>query len=173
MSEGTIKLHLGCGKNKLSGFVGVDIAALPGVDVVHDLSKLPWPFGDDSVSEVVMLNILEHLPDTVATLTEVWRITQANAAVRILVPYYNSRAAWDDPTHCRFFTERTWDYFTDDPSKQWSRFNFYTHARFDLISLELLQPRPLRLLPRSLQLFLAHRLATVAAMDVRLRTRKS
>jgi hypothetical protein len=168
-----LKLHLGCGEVKFPGFVGVDMAPLPGVDVVHDLRSFPWPFEDNCAEEVVMHNILEHLPDTVGTMIEVWRICQPRALIRIMVPYYNSRAACDDPTHCRFFTERSWDYFTDDGARQWSRFNFYSHARFDIESIELSQPRLLRLMPRRAQLFLAHRLATVAAMDVRLHARKA
>src|SRR2546427_12270220 len=35
-------LDLGCGARKVDGAFGIDIAALPGVDVVHDLERRPY-----------------------------------------------------------------------------------------------------------------------------------
>jgi hypothetical protein len=54
-----LKFHLGCGKRKLPGFFGIDIALLPGVDLVCDLRLFPWPFQDDSADEVALLHVLE------------------------------------------------------------------------------------------------------------------
>jgi len=42
------KLHLGCGKIIKEGYVNLDIQKLPGVDVIHDLNKFPYPFKDNS-----------------------------------------------------------------------------------------------------------------------------
>ena len=38
-----IKLHLGCGTDIRAGWVNLDCAKLPGVDIVHDLNVLPLP----------------------------------------------------------------------------------------------------------------------------------
>ena len=36
-----IKIDIGCGQRKQEGFVGLDIAAAEGVDLVHDLFTFP------------------------------------------------------------------------------------------------------------------------------------
>ena len=121
---------MGCEKRKRVGYVGVDKLALDGVDVVHDLNAFPYPFEDDSINEVLLTHVLKHLPDTICVMEEVWRICRSGAAINIVVPYYNSPEASQDPTHVRFFTEKTFDYFTLESS-----YNFYTKARFQIASM--------------------------------------
>ena len=45
----TIKIDVGCGSSKIEGFIGMDHLDLPGVDIIHDLNSLPWPFESNSV----------------------------------------------------------------------------------------------------------------------------
>ncbi len=45
-----LRLNLGCGMKHIEGYVNVDRFGEP--DVRHDLEVLPWPWPDDSVSEV-------------------------------------------------------------------------------------------------------------------------
>ena len=47
-----MKIDFGCGKNKKSGFIGVDILKLEGVDIVDDLSITPYPFKDNTADEI-------------------------------------------------------------------------------------------------------------------------
>lgn len=37
-------MEVGCGDYKREGYTGLDIVPLAGVDVVHDMNKIPWPF---------------------------------------------------------------------------------------------------------------------------------
>src|SRR3989344_2310598 len=37
-------LDLGCGNHKIPESVGVDFVKIPGVDIVHNLNKIPYPF---------------------------------------------------------------------------------------------------------------------------------
>lgn len=56
-----IKLDIGCGGSKQNGFVGMDIRPLPGVDVVQDLEKFPWPLPNESVSFAMTSHVIEHI----------------------------------------------------------------------------------------------------------------
>ena len=48
-----MKLNIGAGHDIYDGWINHDIAALPGIDVVHDLNLTPWPWNDESMDEVV------------------------------------------------------------------------------------------------------------------------
>lgn len=58
----SIKLDIACGASKNQGFVGLDMQDLPGVDIVWDLMRFPWPIPDECVSLAVASHILEHVP---------------------------------------------------------------------------------------------------------------
>jgi hypothetical protein len=47
-------------------------------------------------------------------MQEIYRISKPGATLRIKVPYFKSTAAFKDPTHVSFFTERTFEYFDRD-----------------------------------------------------------
>lgn len=123
------KLHLGCGTVIKAGWVNHDLAPLPGVDVVHDLRVFPWPFEDGQFSEVYMKDVLEHLPDTIRTMDELYRITRPGASVYVSVPYWNSNTATGDPTHVRFFNEYSLTFFDPDAWQCRER-PYYAKARF-------------------------------------------
>lgn len=123
------KLHLGCGTVIKEGWLNHDMIELPGVDVVHDLRQFPWPFDDGQFDEVYMKDVLEHLPDTIKTMEELYRITKPEAKVYITVPYWNSVTAHGDPTHVRLFTEDTFSFF-DPVSPHCKDRHYYSTARF-------------------------------------------
>ncbi len=105
-----MKLLLGGGSKHKDGFTNIDILPLKEVDIVANLAE-GIPLDDNSVDEVLAENILEHLPDTVFIMEEIWRVCKPTAKVVIKVPYFKSTAAFKDPTHIKFFTERTMEYF--------------------------------------------------------------
>ena len=59
-----MKLNLGCGNNKLDGFVNVDNQAVCSPDMLIDLEVFPWPFKGNSIDEIIMSHVLEHLGQT-------------------------------------------------------------------------------------------------------------
>lgn len=56
-----IRLDVGCGESKSPGFVGLDILPLPGVDIVWDIERTPWPLPDECAISAVASHVLEHL----------------------------------------------------------------------------------------------------------------
>ena len=54
-----IKLHVGCGRNKLTGWVNIDAVEACEPDLVHDITK-PLPYADQSVDEILAEDLLEH-----------------------------------------------------------------------------------------------------------------
>ena len=56
-----IKLDIGCGASKQPGFVGMDVRAMPNVDIVHNIESFPWPLPNESVSLATASHVLEHI----------------------------------------------------------------------------------------------------------------
>lgn len=128
------RLNIGCGTDIRDGYVNTDIVLLPGVDIAFDNNNFPYPFPDEIFSEILLINVLEHLPDTIGTIEELYRISKNAGELIIRVPYWNSLEMSTDPTHKSFFNEKSFDYF--DPSKQLCiRRPYYSNARFKIRSL--------------------------------------
>lgn len=122
-------LDIGCGKEKLSGAVGLDMVAVPGVDVVHDLDELPYPFPDSEFDCIRMSHVLEHVKDVVKVMEEIYRIIKPGGIVEIITPHYTDDTSWRDITHRWHFHSESFAYF--DPGK--SGKNYITAARFETV----------------------------------------
>ena len=109
------KLNLGCGFQKLPGFVNVDISDISEPDCKHDLMQFPWPFEDNSVQHIVAKDILEHLgsspDDFINVLKEMYRVSCNGAAWEVQFPHHRCDIAYDDPTHVRRLTSTTFRLF--------------------------------------------------------------
>lgn len=121
--EGGIRLDIGCGLHKQSGFVGMDIQPLKGVDIVHDFNIHPWPLPDECCIMAMASHVIEHIPPSairadgstwfpfIAFMNEVWRVLKYDAQFIASMPYGGSRGYWQDPTHVNGCNEVTWLYF--------------------------------------------------------------
>lgn len=108
------KINLGCGRLILpaeDGWVNVDVADGPGVDVVHDLDRHPWPFPSGGYGEAVALDIYEHVDDPLGFMAELWRVLAHGSQVRLRTTRWNSEQSFRDPTHKRFLTKGSFDYW--------------------------------------------------------------
>lgn len=96
-----MKLDLGAGTKKQEGFIGVDVRLFPGVDVVCDLGKDPWPWQDDTVDEVYCSHMAEHLtaPERIHFANELGRVMKKGAKAQIITPNWASCRAYGDLTH--------------------------------------------------------------------------
>ena len=114
IQEEVVVLDLGCGQNKsLPEFftqnlqitptkvIGIDIVKCYGVDVVHDLTKFPYPFEDESIDGMFSSHFVEHLDgaERMKFFDECYRILKPGGKMRHLHPYYKSVRAVQDPTH--------------------------------------------------------------------------
>ena len=111
MNPSLIKLDIACGSRKREGFVGIDAASIPGVDIVHDLEIFPWPIESESVEEAHVAHYVEHTRDLIAFMNELYRVMRPGAVCTVIAPYYTSIRAWRDPTHTRAISEETFLYF--------------------------------------------------------------
>lgn len=124
VDEGKALTHidLACGQRKKEGFKGFDKANISGVDIVHDLMSFPWPIEDESVYEFFCSHYVEHIPIQLADgsyglnrfMEEVYRCLMPKGTITIHAPYYMSQEAFQDPTHCRSITDRTFMYYNQN-----------------------------------------------------------
>lgn len=105
------RLNLGCGTDIRPGFVNLDVAALPGVDVVHDLDVLPLPFDDGTFAEIVCKDLLEHI-DLIGVLRECHRILVPGGLLHMQSPHFTASAFYADPTHRTAFSIDTLHFFS-------------------------------------------------------------
>ena len=106
-----IRLNLGCGGKRVDRFVGVDRYPTPAVDVIADITA-PLPFADGSVDEILLDNVIEHIPDIPALMHELHRIGRNDARLLIRTPHFTSLSSWRDPTHVHHLSYYSLDHFT-------------------------------------------------------------
>jgi len=106
-----MKLNLGCGNDKKQGYINIDVSKEVKPDKVWNLEKTPLPFKENSVDEILANHILEHINNFIPLMHDLHRICKKEAIIRIKTPFYSTWGQFNDPTHVRFFTPFTFDYF--------------------------------------------------------------
>ena len=123
-----MKLNLGCGSKIMDGFVNVDKFDYYEVDKVHDLEKFPYPFEDDSVNEILLSHVLEHIgqdPDIFnGILKEFYRICKNQAIIKIAVPHPRHDDFISDPTHVRPITVLGLSLYNKELNEEWTKKGF-------------------------------------------------
>jgi SAM-dependent methyltransferase len=118
-------LDVGCGVNKHKGAIGLDNNPRTAADVIHDLGIVPYPFADNEFDLIVSNHAVEHIPDVMAFVTELYRITKPGGRIKLLTPHYTNPDWATDPTHRNHFNCYSFNVFV--PDKQ--NFAFYTDVK--------------------------------------------
>jgi len=82
-----MKLHLGCGKRFIPGFVHIDVVDYPHVEHVAAIDSLPF-IPDNSVDLIYVCHVLEHFKrrDVERVLKEWLRVLKPSGTLRVAVP---------------------------------------------------------------------------------------
>lgn len=109
--QGLLALDMGAAHRKRAGFKACDIQEGPGIDFSFDANKR-WPFADNSVGVIRAVDFLEHIPDKVHVIKEIYRVLAHGGMLLSMTPSTDGRGAFQDPTHCAFYNENSFWYYT-------------------------------------------------------------
>lgn len=121
------KLNFGCGDKIYEGYDNIDHQEGEGIDQSFDFNKFPYPIESDTYDYIYLRQVLEHLitlrkvlehlitPRKV--LHELYRIARHDGIIRIEVPYYNNKGAYNDMEHHHFFTDLCFKYFVENAGR--------------------------------------------------------
>jgi predicted SAM-dependent methyltransferase len=118
-----MRLNLGCGDARMEGYLNVDKEAGCKPDKILDLEVFPWDFKDNSVDQIILSHVLEHLGQTSQTylliMRELYRICKAGAKIDIKVPHPRHDDFITDPTHVRPILPGQFYMYSKKQNKEW------------------------------------------------------
>ncbi len=106
-----MKLDIGGRINAPEGYMTLD--RIGPADYVMDLERPLDGLPRGAFSEVRAHHVLEHVANICGLMDWLWIVLEPGGTLDIVVPHKDHGAAWHDPTHVRYFTPETFDYFTE------------------------------------------------------------
>jgi SAM-dependent methyltransferase len=107
---GQVNYNFGCGLKPLPDFINVDFYTKTHADEIIDLDQ-PLPMASASADLIFADNVFEHIKNYLQLIEECLRVLKPGGKLIVKVPYFRSKFAFVDPTHCNFFTLTSMDYF--------------------------------------------------------------
>ena len=98
-----VHLWIGGAGLRLPGFVNMDVAAVPGVDLVANAARLPFP--SESLDSIACLALLEHVADPDRVVAEMHRALKTAGEAQVVVPFCHPYHAYP-ADYSRFSRER-------------------------------------------------------------------
>ena len=118
-----LRLNLGCGDKLLPGWLNVDSVPDCNPDMVCNLEQFPWPWADNSVEEILLSHVLEHLGEErdvyLGIIKELYRVCCHGAKIQIMVPHPRHDHYLWDPTHVRPILVEGLQMFDQALNRQW------------------------------------------------------
>jgi SAM-dependent methyltransferase len=126
-----VKLNLGCGNDKRKGYVNCDISNATKPDKVFNLEK-KFPFKNNSATEIIALNVIEHLDDPMKFMEECWRVLKNNGKLILGAPHTSNTVYAGAMTH----KSTGINAYSFEPFKPGNPYNYYTKAKFKVDSIK-------------------------------------
>jgi len=118
-------LDVGCGWNKTPGAIGIDSNPRTHADIIHDLGVVPYPLPENEFDEIICRHLIEHVPDVMALVTELYRIAKPGCRITVIAPHYSNPDFATDPTHRNHLNSYSFNCFIE----QRQLFPFYTDVK--------------------------------------------
>ena len=128
-----MKLHLGCGNTYEEGWINVDNSPLVNPDLLIDLEDKHClkMIEDNSIEEVRCYHVLEHIHNFIPLMKEIHRVCKPGTVIDIRCPFFSAWGQYNDPTHVRFFSTHTFDYFRK------GNYSHETNTNKDMFEIEV------------------------------------
>jgi hypothetical protein len=185
-----MRFNMGCGHNRIEGYINVDASAACGPDQVFNLETSPWPWADNCATEILFNHSMEHMGAEVGVfmniIKETYRIAAPGAMIRVNVPHPRHDNFLGDPTHVRAITPELFALFNRELNDQWklsgaanSPLAHYTGVDLvlDAVNMMLAEPyrtelREQRITPEALQDAIKRYNNVIEEFQMRLTVRK-
>ena len=116
-----IGLDIGCGKFKHAPiygmpFLGMDLVKHSCVDIVHDLTRFPWPVPSNGIQIIIASHVWEHIEPKYrfGFMDECWRICRPSGQLWLSSPHAGSILEAGHPAHYMCPNVLTFQFFDPD-----------------------------------------------------------
>jgi hypothetical protein len=79
---------------------------------LNECAEKRLPFPDSGFEEMLASHLIEHIPNALSMMGELWRVAKPSCKMVIRCPYGSSDDAWEDPTHVRPYFINSFGYFS-------------------------------------------------------------
>lgn len=130
-----MKLNIGCGTNKLEGYINIDRFAELEPDLVHTFGEIPLPYEANSVTEVILDEVLPHIGDFFfQVFVELHKLCVAGSPIKIILPEGSPIILTEAEGYKRLATVSGIPFYTTE-----GLYPFYIKNPHQLASLEALK----------------------------------
>ena len=142
------KLNLGCGLSKKEGYINIDKDEKVNPDIITDITITPWIWITNDIERIEMNNLAEHIIPFIEVVQECHHVLKNKGILWIKVPLLKTKGnleeiqesisfCFSDPTHVRYFTTRSFEYFNSEHSR-WQKFGqSYGIPNFKLVKQQI------------------------------------
>ncbi|MBM3329767.1 MAG: class I SAM-dependent methyltransferase [Calditrichaeota bacterium] len=129
------KLDIGSSHFKREGFIGLDVLPAKGVDLLGDARRMP--FKNSCIDEIYSSYCLEHIFEQLPVLSELHRVCKPGATVILILPHFSNPSYYDDLTHQRLYSTRSFEHYDHDMHTLTGHPNYLPQVNLKTLRAEL------------------------------------